>query len=96
MIRAGSDFIANLSTGEWSVIIEDDTKGFTVQGPVIVISQKDHLSRDYCGTCIHEAIHASRPDMTEKEVATLERDILDVIWKRGYRLPKQRKRKDSD
>lgn len=91
MIRSGSDFWANLSTGEWAVIVQDDCKGFTMSHKSIVIRQRDYHTKDYCGTCIHETIHASRPDLTEKEVETLERDIVEVIWKRGYRLPKPRK-----
>ena len=96
MIRAGQDFWANLTTGKWGVIVTTDTKGVTLQGQSIVITQKDYLSRDYLGTCVHEATHASRPDMSEREVERLEADITEVLWKRGYRLPKQRKRKDSD
>lgn len=37
------------------------------------------------GTAIHEAIHASRPDMTESEVRALESDIARMLWRLGYR-----------
>jgi hypothetical protein len=93
MIRAGADFIADLSTGEWTVIVQDDTKGFTVPNQAIVIRQKDHASRDYMDTCVHETCHASLPDASERDVARLANDITEVLWKRGYRLPKPPKRR---
>ena len=96
MIRAGQDFWAKLSTGEWAVIVQDDCKGFTMPHKAIVIRQQDHNSRDYLGTCVHEATHASRPDLSEKAVAALEADITEVLWKRGYRLPRKRKRIEKD
>lgn len=40
------------------------------------------------GTAIHEAIHASRPDMTEAEVRALEADVARLLWAMGYRRPK--------
>jgi hypothetical protein len=95
MIRAGHDFWATLSTGEWAVIVQDDAKGFTMPHKAIVIRQRDHGSRDYLGTCIHEATHASRPDMTEAEVQKLEADITEIVWKRGYRLPKPPKKRKA-
>lgn len=96
MIRAGQDFWAKLSTGEWSVIVTTDTKGVTLPCQSIVITQKEYLSRDYLDTCVHEACHASRDDMSEAEVEKLAGDITEVLWKRGYRLPKQRKSVDKD
>lgn len=96
MIRAGCDFWADLTTGEWAVIVADDSKGFTMPHQAIVIRQQNYTSRDYLGTCIHEATHASRPDMSEAEVKALEADITEILWKRGYRLPKIKKPVDKD
>lgn len=96
MIRAGHDFEAKLSTGKWLVIVETDCKGVALAGKSIVIYQKDTQSRDYADTCIHECIHASLPDMSEADVAKLAGDITEVMWKRGYRLPKAKKKHDPD
>jgi hypothetical protein len=93
MIRAGHDFWAKLSTGDWAVIVETDCKGVALAGKSIVIYQKDEHSRDYADTCIHECIHASDPKMSEADVARLANDITEVLWKRGYRLPKPPKRR---
>jgi hypothetical protein len=45
--------------------------------------------RAMLGTAIHEAIHASRPDMSEAEVRALEADIARLLWRMGYRRPTQ-------
>jgi len=96
MIRAGCDFWAELSTGQWAVIVEDNAKGFTMPHKAIVIRQRDYASRDYLDTCVHESSHASRPDLSEKEVAKLAADITEVLWKRGYRLPRVKKQSTKD
>ncbi len=44
--------------------------------------------RAMLGTAVHEAIHASRPDMTEAEVRALEADVARLLWSLGYRRPK--------
>ena len=85
MIRAGKDFWANLSTGKWAVIVEDD-KGFAIDAKCIHIQRKRVHTKDYMGTCIHECGHAIFPDMTEAQIVQLEKDITEVLWKRGYRL----------
>lgn len=41
--------------------------------------------RSMLGTAIHEAIHASRPDLSESEVRALEADIARLLWRMGYR-----------
>ena len=42
--------------------------------------------RAMLGTAIHEAIHASRPNMSESEVRALEADIARLLWRMGYRI----------
>lgn len=42
--------------------------------------------RSMLGTAIHEAIHASRPDMSESEVRALEADIARLLWRMGCRI----------
>ena len=71
--------------------MQDDSKGFTMPHQAIVIRQQDCHTRDYMDTVIHESCHASRADLSEKEVEALAGDIAEVLWKRGYRLPKPRK-----
>lgn len=43
--------------------------------------------RQMLGTAVHEAIHASRPDLSETEVRALEADVARLLWTMGYRLP---------
>ena len=45
--------------------------------------------RAMLGTAVHEAIHASRPDLSETEVRALEADIARLLWRMGYRRPTQ-------
>lgn len=94
MIHAGNDFWANLSTGEWAVIISDNM-GVTLQNKSIVIPPVKVLSRDYQDTCIHEAVHASMPNLCETDVARLANDITEVLWKRGYRLEHKKKKRHT-
>lgn len=96
MIRAGHDFEANLSTGPWQVIVDTDCKGATIAGQSLVIYQKDTQSRDYADTVIHETLHASLPKMSEDEVERIAGDITEVLWKRGYRLPRTKKKHNPD
>lgn len=85
MIRAGKDFWADLSTGKWAVVVEDD-KGFSIDAKVIHIQRKRIFTKDYCDTVCHEVLHSSCPDMSEAEVARIAGDLTEVLWKRGYRL----------
>lgn len=96
MIRAGHDFEAKLSTGTWLVIVETDCKGVALAGKSIVIYQTDDQSKDYADTVIHETLHTSLPKLSEAEIDRVAGDITEVLWKRGYRLPKQKKRKTAD
>lgn len=43
--------------------------------------------RQMLGTAVHEAIHASRPDLSESEVRALEADVARLLWALGCRLP---------
>jgi len=43
-------------------------------------------------TCVHEALHACFPRMTEKVVAVLGQKIAKNLWKRKYRLISSRKK----
>lgn len=92
MIRSGHDFWANLSTGKWAIIIES-YRGLTLQSKSIIVPKADFTSKDYLDSFVHEALHASLQNMTEKEVVRVSHDIVEVLWKRGYRLPVIRKKK---
>lgn len=77
---------AHLSTGLWE-IYSKPFKGLTVDGKIIILNdgcRRD--TKDYMDTIIHEAIHASRKDLSEKEVSTLAGDITEVLWAMGCRL----------
>lgn len=95
MIRAGHDFEANLSTGRWLVIVEEQ-QGLTLEQQGIVIKPVEMNGKNYMDTCVHEALHASQPDLTEAEVTVIAGDIVEILWKRGYRLPKQKKVVEKD
>jgi hypothetical protein len=55
----------------------------------IIISPKakGRLTLD---TLIHESLHACFPDMGEGAVDEVARDIAEVLWKVGYRVPKDK------
>lgn len=75
-----------LSTGLWEVYSKP-FKGITVYGNTIVINDGHRrCTKDYMDTVVHETIHASRKDLTEKEVTTLAEDITEVLWAMGCRL----------
>ena len=92
MIRAGRDFWAELSTGRWAVIVEDD-QGFAIDSKAIYVRHSKVHTKNYADTCVHESIHASCPDLTEEEVVRITHDIVEVLWKRGYRLPVDKPKK---
>jgi hypothetical protein len=95
MIRAGHDFEAELSTGKWLVIVEQQ-RGLTIETQAIVIPPVDVHSKDYLDTCCHEALHASWPQLGEERVRAIAGDLAEVLWKRGYRLPRAKKSIDND
>lgn len=76
-----------LSNGLWE-IYSKPFKGLTVKGKIIVLNDGCRTdTKDYMDTVIHETIHASRGDLSEKEVSTLAGDIIEVLWAMGCRLP---------
>lgn len=79
------DFEANLSIGKVMVMV-DDFRGLAFHEKGIAIPPKACHTKDYLGTCVHETAHLVFPDMSEAEIARLEHDITEVLWKRGYRL----------
>lgn len=93
MIRSGHDYWANLSTGQWAVVIES-YRGLTLSSKSIIVTPADPASKDYMDSFVHEALHASMQSMSEKEVVRVSHDIVEVLWKRGYRLPVIRKKKN--
>ena len=76
----------SLSTGLWEVYSKP-FKGLTVNGKIIILNDGcRRCTKDYMDTIVHETIHASRKDLTEKEVITLAEDITEVLWAMGCRL----------
>jgi hypothetical protein len=94
MIRAGEDFEANLSTGTCWVML-GDYAGLALYKDKqhIVVPPKNVHGKDYMDSLCHEVGHLSMPKASEEEVARLAGDITEVLWKRGYRLPKPPKRR---
>ena len=76
-----------LSTGLWE-IYSKPFKGLTVTEKTIVLNSARRDTKDYMDTVVHETIHASRKDLTEKEVTTLAGDITEVLGASGYRIAK--------
>jgi len=82
-----------LSTGHWFVDLTHTCRGTTYyEKTMAIISRLGHTPRckDYLDTCIHESIHASRPDLSESEVYKLANDITAVLWKLNYRKSSRR------
>lgn len=43
----------------------------------------------YMGTLIHEKLHLLFPDLSEKKILALERELRDLLWTNGYRKVSQ-------
>lgn len=89
------DFYAMLSTGKWP-FMASKVQGATCHTHAIVVVPANVHTRDYMDTTVHETLHASNPSMSEEEVSRIAGDITEVMWKRGYRLPKTKKHRKND
>jgi hypothetical protein len=67
----------------WNVYIEA-LKGLTVHKRCIYVNP-NHYGKDFCGTLVHEVIHANFPYMSERRVVEIENSITDLLWAVGYR-----------
>lgn len=84
-----------LSTGPWH-LDTDYFVGMTCYEPTIFIDPERSKSQiDYLDTCIHEAIHASRNDLSEQAVVRLASDIATVLWALGFRQKRKSTRPAS-
>jgi hypothetical protein len=88
------DFKIKLSTGNIFVIIEP-VSGVAFSGGAegCVINAKNINSREYLDSYIHELYHIICPNASEKEVERIANDLSKVLWKRGYRLRKNKFKK---
>jgi hypothetical protein len=82
------DFSVSLSTGPAWVFVEE-LQGLATDGRSIFIAPKHCPTKNYMDTVVHETLHLSLPGLSEEEVARIAGDITEVLWKRGYRLPKK-------
>jgi hypothetical protein len=89
------NFGVELSTGHWQVHTTPIAGLTFYKRGIFIDPQEPESSKEYLRTCIHEATHASRWDLTEQEVVKLERDIAEVLWGLGYRMKRKRTRKAS-
>lgn len=97
MIRAGEDFAANLSTGLCYVVIGDYLGlALSKEAEHLIVQPKNVNGKEYMDSVCHELLHIVLPDANEREVERLAGDITEVLWKRGYRLPKAKKKHDPD
>lgn len=81
------DFYANLSTGKWPVMTSPVCGATCHTHAIIIASQRIH-TKDYLDTCVHETLHASNPEWDERTVARTANDVVEVLWKLGYRINK--------
>jgi hypothetical protein len=83
-----------LSTGEWE-LHTTPFAGLTVYANTIIMDATEPVtSKEYMDTLVHELIHASRKDQTERQVVKLAHDITEGLWRVGYRLrPHKRRRR---
>jgi hypothetical protein len=97
MIRAGADFEVRLSTGMCWVVV-GDYLGLALYKDQqhIVVPPKHVNTKEYLDSLCHEVTHLSMPDASEEEVSRVSSDIAEVLWRRGYRLPKRRKKIEKD
>lgn len=79
------DFSVKLSTGDWDYIL-DDVRGLIVFRARVVVIPRCRETKDRMRTFAHETMHASDPTMSEAEVERISSDVVEVLWKAGYRL----------
>ena len=77
----------HLSTGLWA-LHTTPVSGLTCYGQTIYIDPNFDTERDLIDTVIHEALHASRKDLSERAVSRLAGDVSTVMWSLGYRRKK--------
>ena len=66
---------------------DDDGESWTHTGHV----NRKLRGRDKLGAEVHELIHLLCPRLSERRVEMLSDGLGGYIWKRGYRLRKERK-----
>ena len=74
-------------------VIQERAYGWAVAKPSIVVTpgQSGVFELD---TFLHEALHMSRPDLSESEVSRIAGDLSKVAWAVGYRRPTRADRSD--
>jgi hypothetical protein len=41
--------------------------------------------KEYLGTLLHEFFHYTFPDLSERQVLKIEKNLQEILWKRKYR-----------
>lgn len=71
--------------GKMSRPLGKNVVGYTdTQNRVIFIKNKKS-AQQLASTYLHELLHASCPEMSEKRVYHLERTLFKLLWKDGWR-----------
>lgn len=90
------DFKVKLSTGNTWVVIEPVHGVAFYRGYQGCMVNADRTkTRLYLENYLHELYHLIRPDADDKEVTRVTKDLATVLWKRGYRLTKSKKKRKS-
>lgn len=77
--------------GEREVFLASEVGGFATRegGPLCVfLNDLLHKDMEFLDTCIHEALHVIRPELSEKRVARVAGCVSRALWKRGVRRGK--------
>jgi hypothetical protein len=59
--------------------------GYTDTHNRIIFLKKKKSAQQLASTYLHELLHASCPEMSEKRVYHLERTLFKLLWKDGWR-----------
>ena len=66
--------------------------GFAHQDEGLIEIDPRQSEREYLLTLCHEWLHILLPTVSERNICRIEKSLGGMLWRRGYRLKKKRKR----
>jgi hypothetical protein len=62
---------------------KEQALGLSYGGKIEIDPRQD--AKELLSTLIHELLHETAPYLEEGEVIKIERQMVDVVWRQGYR-----------
>jgi len=67
--------------------------GLSISGGRHILVLPDRNLKNEMDTWLHETLHQTLPDLSEREVVRVAKDLATVMWAAGYRRSASTKRK---